>query len=78
MNTRFFRHNDMLYLVIQEIPESKINDKKGDPNLELLKAWRDWRGADHVLRLSHSYLLCETIEDVEIISYENTVEYNKR
>ena len=67
MNTRFFRHNDMLYLVLQEIPESKINDKKGDPNLELLKAWRDWRGADHVLRLSPSYLLCETIEDAEII-----------
>ena len=77
MNTRFFRHNDMLYLVLQEIPESKINDKKGDPNLELLKAWRDWRGADHVLRLSHSYLLCETIEDAEIISYEDTTEYNK-
>ena len=77
MNTRFFRHNDMLYLVLQEIPESKINDKKGDPNLELLKVWRDWRGADHVLRLSHSYLLCETIEDAEIISYEDTTEYNK-
>ena len=67
----------MLYLVLQEIPESKINDKKGNPNLELLKAWRDWRGADHVLRLSHSYLLCETIEDAEIISYEDTTEYNK-
>ena len=77
MNTRFFRHNDMLYLVLQEIPESKINDKTGNPNLELLKAWRDWRGADHVLRLSHSYLLCETIEDAEIISYEDTTEYNK-
>ena len=37
----------------------------GTPNLDLLKAWRDWVGADHVLRVSHSYLLCETVQELE-------------
>ena len=65
MNKRFYTHKDKLFLVLQEIPESKVNDKTGKPNLDLLKAWRDWRGADHVLRIPHSYLLCETIQELE-------------
>ena len=61
----FYRHKENLFIILQEIPEYKVNDKEGNPNLDLLKAWRDWRGADHVLRLSHSYLLCETIGDLK-------------
>ena len=65
MRKDLYRHQDKLFIIIQEIPEDKINNKKGEPNLDLLKAWRDWRKADHVLRLPHSYLLCETIEDLD-------------
>ena len=65
MNKRFYTHNDNLYLVLKEVQEDKVKNKDGTPNLELLKAWRDWVGADHVLRVSHSYLLCETIEELE-------------
>ena len=61
----FYRHKENTFIILQEIPEYKVNDKEGNPNLDLLKAWRDWRGADHVLRLSHSYLLCETIGDLK-------------
>lgn len=61
----FYKHNDKLYLILVSIPEDKVKDKNGYPNLEILKAWRDWKGADHVLRLSNHYLLCETIQDLE-------------
>ena len=62
---KFYNHQDKLYLILQEVPEVKVNDKKGKPNLDLLKAWRDWVGANHVLRVSHSYLLCETVQELE-------------
>ena len=65
MNKRFYTHNDKLYLVLKEVHEDKVKNKDGSPNLDVLKAWRDWKEADHVLRLSHSYLLCETIQDLD-------------
>lgn len=65
MNKRFYTHNDKLFLVLKEVHEDKIKNKDGSPNLDALKAWRDWIGADHVLRISHSYLLCETIQDLK-------------
>ena len=33
--------------------------------MEALKAWRDYLGGDHVIKVNDSYLVCETIEDVE-------------
>ena len=62
---KLYRHNDKLYIILKELPEHKVNDKEGFPNLDLLKDWRDWIGADHVLRLANHYLLCETIQDLE-------------
>jgi hypothetical protein len=35
--------------------------------MDALKAWRDYIGADHVLRQNDEYLLCETIQDAQII-----------
>ena len=40
-------------------------DKKGVVQMELLKAWRDWIGADHVLRVQNSYLMCETVPEID-------------
>jgi hypothetical protein len=40
-------------------------DKKGVIQMELLKAWRDWIGADHVLRIQDRYLMCETIPEID-------------
>ena len=65
MNKKFYLHNGKLYIVLKEVQEDKIKNKDGTPNLDLLKAWRDWVEADHVLRVSHSYLLCETVQELE-------------
>lgn len=35
------------------------------PNMEYVQAYRDWVGADHVLRTPTHFLFCETIPDVE-------------
>jgi hypothetical protein len=35
--------------------------------MELLKEWRDYVDADHVLQKQDEFWLCETIKDAEII-----------
>ena len=72
MNKKFYTHNDKLFLVLKEVHEDKVKNKDGNPNLDLLKAWRDWVGADHVLRVSHSYLLCETVQELEFEEIKKT------
>ena len=37
--------------------------------MELVQAYRDWVGCDHVLRSQTHFLFCETIEEAEIIEY---------
>ena len=52
-------------------------DKKGVIQMELLKAWRDWIGANHVLRMQDNYLMCETVPDIEFEEIVYTDGYNK-
>ena len=65
MNKGFYRHNDRLFIILKEINKDIIKGKDGKANLDLLKGWRDWVGADHVLRVNDSYLLCETVKELE-------------
>jgi hypothetical protein len=46
----------------------------GEIVMEALAAWRDYCGADHVLRDQTGFMLCETIEDALII--EETIAVN--
>jgi hypothetical protein len=39
---------------------STLNDQ---PNMEYVQLFRDWVGADHVLRTPTHFLFCETIHD---------------
>jgi hypothetical protein len=40
--------------------------------MELLKEWRDYIGADHVLQKQDEFWLCETIKEAEVVE-ENLV-----
>ena len=33
--------------------------------MQVIKAWMEHEGGDHVLRQSDRYLICETVEEVE-------------
>lgn len=41
--------------------------------MDMLAAWRDYVGADHVLRDGNGFMLCRTVEDVEPIELKNDV-----
>lgn len=67
---KLYKHNDTWYKILREMPHHNFMDKNGVIKLELLKAWRDWIGGDHVLRVQDTYLICETIPE---IAYEEIV-----
>jgi hypothetical protein len=43
-----------------------FENKDGSINMEVLKAWRDHMGCDHVLKHNERYLLVQTIQDAII------------
>ena len=60
--------NDNAYIVKRETPVHNFEIKgKNKLNMELLAAYRDWLGCDHVLRTPTHFLMCETITEAEII-----------
>lgn len=59
-------HNDTAYRIIQNKMISHFAPKLDEqPNMEYVQLYRDWLGADHVLRTPTHFLFCETIPDVD-------------
>ncbi len=67
---KLFYHNDKLYVVLRELKGHQVSNSNGSINMEVLKAWRDHLGGDHVIKIQDDYLICETVEDV---TYEPVV-----
>jgi hypothetical protein len=60
--------NDNAYIVKRETPIHNFEVKgQNKLNMELLQAYRDYLGCDHVLRTPTHFLMCETIAEAEII-----------
>jgi len=60
--------NNNAYVVKRETPVHMFKQKGTSRlNMEMLQAWRDYLGCDHVLRTETHFLMCETIPDAEII-----------
>ena len=63
---RIYYHNEIPYKVLKVVKTHQVSPK-GYLNMELLKEWRDYVDADHVLQKQDEFWLCETIKDAEII-----------
>tara|TARA_R110001592_G_scaffold104715_1_gene294648 strand:- start:2672 stop:2893 length:222 start_codon:yes stop_codon:yes gene_type:complete len=60
--------NNEAYVVKRETPTHMFSQKGSNKlNMELLQAWRDYLGCDHVLRTPTHFLMCETISEAEIV-----------
>jgi hypothetical protein len=66
MMSNIYFHNGNCYKVVRVLKIHNVAPK-GVVDMELLKGWRDYVGADHVLQKNDEYWLCETIKDAEII-----------
>ena len=64
--TPLYYHNNEAYIVKRSVLmhhfASTLNDQ---PNMEYVQIFRDWVGADHVLRTPTHFLFCETVQSVE-------------
>ena len=59
--------NDSTYIVRCEVPVGRFEVKEENKlNMELVQAYRDWQGCDHVLRSQTHFMFCKTIEDAEV------------
>ena len=67
---KMFYNNDTYYVVLREFKGHQVSNSNGSINMEALKAWRDYLGGDHVLKVQDSYLICETVEEID---YEEIV-----
>lgn len=62
-----YSHGEKAYLILRRVWEGHFTLKLNqDPDMEYIKLYRDWVGADHVLRDQTHYLFCETIQDIEV------------
>jgi hypothetical protein len=63
---QIYIHEDKAYIILRKIGEWRFQKKLDNPiDMERVKMFRDWVGADHVLRDKTHFLFCETIEDIE-------------
>ena len=59
--------NDQVYVVKQEVSVNAFSVKGSNKlNMELVQAYRDWKGCDHVLRSQTHFMFCETIEEAKV------------
>ena len=60
--------NDIAYRVKKDIVVDKFFIKGTNKlNVDLVQAYRDWLGCDHVLRTQSHFMFCQTIQESEII-----------
>ena len=63
---QIYKHGGKAYIILKRIHENKFIPKsKNEPNIEHIQMYRDWIGADHVLRDQTHFMFCETIPDIE-------------
>lgn len=68
-------HGERAFLILRRVWEGHFFTKLDQtPNLDYVKMYRDWCGADHVLRDQTHFLFCETIPDVEVEEEELALE----
>jgi hypothetical protein len=68
---KLFKFNDKLYVVVREVPTHNFENKDSSINMEVLKAWRDHMGCDHVIKHNERFLLVQTIQEAEIDETSN-------
>jgi hypothetical protein len=61
---RLYFYNDNVYVILRAIPVSNFY-KKEELNREFLNGWKEYLGADHILKTDTHFLFCEIIQEPE-------------
>ena len=70
--TPLYYHNNEAYQVRRSVLIHHFAPTLDDqPNMEYVQLYRNWVGADHVLRTPTHFLFCETVQSVEFEEIES-------
>ena len=61
---QLYFYNDNVYVVLRAIPASNFYNKE-ELNREYLNNWKEYLGADHILKTNDRFLFCETVPEPE-------------
>ena len=61
---RVLKHNGKLYSIVRIISKHNF-ERKGVDTMELLKEFRDYIGANHVIKDPINYTFLEEVEEIE-------------
>jgi hypothetical protein len=75
---RLFKHNDILYLVLREMYPHTFHNKAGEFLNDKLLSWKQFLGAEHVLKVEDRFLFVEEIKptDFEDLNIEENEDSN--
>lgn len=73
---RLYYHKNEPWAIIRIV--SRHNFEKPDPNMEMIKAFRDYLGADHVVKDPVSYLFLEKIEEIEYVECKDDIREDRK
>lgn len=62
---QLYFYKNKCYLIIRQLPHHNICDGKGEVIPTVFKAWKEYLGADHVLKTNEHFIFCETVQDVD-------------
>ena len=62
---KLFKHNDILYLILRDMNPHHFHNKKGEFLNDKLVAWKQFLGAEHVLKLNGRFLFVEEIQSID-------------
>lgn len=69
-----FFNNGKAYVVLRRISHHNVMNRDGTVIKEAFNAWKEWLGANHVLRTQTHFLYCTTVDDVEWEDVNSNVE----
>lgn len=70
---RVLKHNDKLYSIVRVVSKHNF-ERNGVDTMELLKEFRDYIRADHVIKDPVNYTF---LEEIEAIEFEEIVEEDR-
>ena len=67
---RLFKHNDILFLVLRDMNSHTFHNKAGEFLNDKLLAWKEFLGAEHVLKVEDRFLFVEEIKPTDFENIE--------
>jgi hypothetical protein len=60
---QLFQYGGEFYVILREIKVSTLSNRDGSLKGELFNAWKDFLGADKVLKKDGIFVFCETVQE---------------